>query len=181
MKRVLFIAEPFYQYSAKIKQTIEDEFDYNVDLLLIVSGSVTNLSKKKHRVHLLDRHNSREFVDANRRTQEDFFRKHRNTEYDVILLLVFSGLCVDLFEDFVSAQKKAKKIIYLWDDVKRVAFFEDVKRCFDRIVSFDKKDCEEYGFEFLPLFFTYEYRYSGEEKKYISTYGTLNSDREQVL
>ncbi len=182
MKKLLFIAEPFYQYADKIKMTIEKDFNYFVDYLLIVNDFITDLSKTKKKSHFLNRKNNREIIDINRNKQEVFFKDHVNQNYDIILLLVFSGLCVDLFTAFIKKHNNTKKIMYLWDDVKRVAFFNDVKAYFDRIVSFDNMDCEKFGFEFLPLFYTDDYKYCGEEKIYdISTYGAIHTDREMVL
>ena len=91
-------------------------------------------------------------------------------------------LYVDLLEEFLKGQKRAIKILYLWDDVARVKNFDRIKKLFNRIMSFDLCDCQQYGFEFLPTFYLDDYKYKNEEKQYdFFMVGALHSDRIDVL
>ncbi len=165
MEKVLFIAEPFYEYADKIKNTIE-ELKYDVDYLLIDNNDITNLSKHRN----------------NKSYQSDFYKQKMNQYYDKIFVLVYSGIDVNSFNTFMNEHKNADRILYLWDDVKRVKDFESIKNSFDRIISFDRIDAEKYRFEFLPLFYIEDYVYNGEEKNIdISTCATLHSDRENIV
>lgn len=174
--RVLYITIPFYEYTEKICKAIERQLNAKVDVLNLQIQStglnyvVNKLSGGKYDQSL------------NNRIQESFYEEKKNVDYDYIFVLVGRGLNAHAFSEFCKIQKKAKKILYLWDDVKRVESFEKIYHLFDEIFSFDKKDCINYNFKFLPLFYCNEYRYEGEEKCYdISTTGSLHSDRVNVI
>lgn len=174
--RVLFITIPFYEYIDRIKQGIQSTLNADVDVLQLGQESrgvgyiLNKISKGRHNTEL------------NYKNQERFFDEHKSVRYDYIFVLVGRGLNRELFYEFLDGQKTAFKIIYLWDDVKRVENFDEIKDAFDRIISFDRVDCEHYGFDFLPLFYCDDYRYNNENLEYdVSTIGFLHSDRIQIL
>lgn len=47
-----------------------------------------------------------------------------------------------------------KKILYLWDNIERVKNFQEIQGFFDRIYSFDYKDCEKYNLNYRPTFYS---------------------------
>lgn len=52
---------------------------------------------------------------------------------------------------------KAEFIYYNWDSITNYPGIKDFYQEFDKYYSFDKNDCIEYGFKFLPLFYCNEY------------------------
>ena len=79
-------------------------------------------------------------------------------------------------------QVKAQKILYLWDDIKRIDEFEYIKDNFNDVVSFDHDDCTKFKIRFLPLFYCDEYIYKGEDKDIdFSCLGVLHTYRESLL
>jgi len=81
---------------------------------------------------------------------------HRASEIDYDFILVINGesFSPDFFKKLADCQKKAKKIYFIWDTL---AFYQKrIKNTpfFDFVFSFEKKDCEKYGFYFLSDFYT---------------------------
>lgn len=114
--------------------------------------------------------------------QKRKFAKYEKENYDVIFTLVGRGIDEKLFGNFLQSQKKAYKVLYLWDDVKRISEFERIKKFYDKIYSFDPKDCERYGFTHFPLFYCNQFRYPLCEKDIdLTCIGGLHSDRYNVL
>lgn len=174
--RVLFITIPFYEYIDKIKEKIADVLTANVDVLCLEQ-------KSSGCGYMVNKLSKGEFNKKNNiKMQKEFFQRHKDIEYDYVFVLVGRGLDKECFYDFIQSQKKAKKILYLWDDVNRIDNFKDIKSAFDSILSFDKRDCTKYGFSFLPLFYCDDYVYKNEEKTFdISSIGFLHTDRANIL
>lgn len=47
-----------------------------------------------------------------------------------------------------------KIIYYIWDSVDNFPNVVNIAKCCDKVYSFDRKDCRDYGYSFLPLFYT---------------------------
>lgn len=176
MKKILFVTIHFREYIDRIKNAIEAEMDSTVDIIFC--------DYKNYWINwIINRFPGKSVADKiNHRNQNRQFAKIPDDYYDYIFVLVGRGLDCEKFCNFVQRQKKAKKILYLWDDIRRVDEFEDIKNCFDDIVSFDADDCEKFKIRFLPLFFCEEYRYNGEIKDIdFSILGAIHTYREDLL
>ncbi len=114
--------------------------------------------------------------------QKNFFGTIEDEYYDYIIMIVGRGLNISAFQQFLYSQKHSIKILYMFDDVARVKEFGDIAAFFDNIYSFDRADCEKYGFKLLPLFYCDMYRYRAQNKNIdFSCIGGLHSDREQFI
>lgn len=170
MKQALFIPLGFYDYDNKIKQEISDN-GYEVEMFNPI-GDYTFTEKVWNALL-----GGRFLKEKSLNLQKEFFSKNLK-KYDLIFVIVGRHLRPDLFRTFCDNQPQAKKILYLWDDVKRIENFDEIKDCFDTIFSFDPVDVKKYGFEMLPLFYTESHVYRQEEKKYkFSLIGMLHSER----
>ena len=158
MHKVLFITVDFYEYIEAIKKVIEKELDAKVDTLVlnkastVIDGGLNYITGGEYIKN----------KEINR--QREWFSKQLEVKYDYIFMIVGRNLDIEGFCAFISEQKEAKKILYLWDDAARIDNIDEKEKLFDRIVSFDKSDCDKYGFEFIPLFYLEEYRYDNEPK-----------------
>lgn len=181
--KILFITEPFYQYSEKIREAVEKYFRCKIDYLEVYYCGISNFTNRQNALgRAIKKINKDNVEKVNRQEQYAFFEKHKEIAYDFILVLLQDRIYADLFGEFIKKQKKATKILYLWDDVARIQNFDRMKTLFDRIVSFDLNDCQKYGFDFLPLFYLNDYLYKNEEKIYdFLMIGALHSDRAEVL
>lgn len=175
-REILFITIRFREYIEKLRYVISSELDANVDLLYVenhlkgVGYALNRLSKGKLEKKIYD--------DCQRR----YYEKVAKKRYDYIFVLVGRGMNVRAFQDFVSRQNRAKKILYLWDEVSMLHEFQSIHKYFDVIYSFDDKDCKKYDLVFRPLFYFDEYLYGGENKKYaFSCTGGYRDYREKIL
>ena len=176
MNKILFVTIHFREYIDRIKNAIESEMNSSVDVIfcdyenywlnLIIKKLFGNNFEKKIRHHILNKQ----------------FSEIPDNFYDFIFVLVGRGLDCKKFCSFMQRQQKAKKVLYLWDDIKRVDEYKDLKCCFDDIVSFDVDDCVKFNLRYVPVFFCDEYRYSGEVKDIdFSCVGSLYTYREELL
>lgn len=170
MKQALFIPLGFYDYDKCIEEEIKKN-GYEVDTFNPI-GNYTFFEKIRN---TLDKG---KFLEKKSQVLQENFFENNKTKYDLIFVIVGRHLKPKIFRDFCKEQSKARKVLYLWDDVKRIENFSEIKDCFDDIYSFDHVDVEQYGFHMLPLFFTESHRYEGQEKKYqFGLIGMLHSER----
>ena len=174
MQSVLFISLGFYNYDDKIKEEIEN-LGYEVTLFTPI-GKYTAIEKLFNAMvkgRYLERKTRRRQI--NKLLKED-------KKYDYVFVIVGRHLNPDILKRFKKNQPQAKFILYLWDDVARVEHFEENKKYYEKIYSFDLNDVEKYGFEHLPLFYTSAHVYNGEKKKYLlNMSGLIHSARISVL
>lgn len=172
MKKMLLITEGFYDYDAAIRNVFQ-QMGYDVELFR-ANLSYGYMEKLKHRADM-EAYGSRKKQAA----QVCLLEKE---PYDVVLVICGHSLHVDTFLEFRKRQKQARFVLYLWDDVARVATFEALRNAFDDIYTFDRTDAGQYGLGFRPLFYLPDYCYGGQEKwRSTSCVGWLHSDRTYVL
>lgn len=173
---ILLITIPFYEYIPKIKQSIEinltadvdvfflykkrNIFDYALDL--VTKGYYTKKMQKKE--------------------QRCYFESFNDNYYDYILVIVGRGLDQCIFKAMLSHQKKAKCILYLWDNIDRIEEFNWMKSVFKYIYTFDDVDAKKYNLLMLPLFYCEEFEYKDEVKEYDLFFtGYNHTDREKII
>ena len=104
--------------------------------------------------------------------------------YDYIVVIRGDMVSPMTIETMKAENPKAITILYLWDSVLENQFVKAIIPLFDKVKSFDMLDCPKYGFEYLPLFYTKEYKYDqikGDFKYLFSFVGTDHTDRHFVL
>ena len=172
---LLLIAPQFYDYDTKIKEEIERQ-GHTVDLFCEYKEKYSFFTK------LIARYFKDIRLKNNKKKQNDILAKAKNKRYDIILVIVGRFLTKDFLQKLKSQQSGAQFILYLWDDVKRCESFDDIHPYFDSIFSFDRKNCIDFNFKFLPLFYAREFK-PDICKKTISVYGAFSahSDRLQII
>ena len=95
-------------------------------------------------------------------------------EYEKIIL-IFGGVYFDskIFNMLKCRYSNAEFVYYNWDSIKNYPGVLEFYKLFDKAYSFDKNDCNQYGFDFLPLF--YSNNYIGTEPIYDYLYITTYS------
>ena len=170
MRQALFIPLGFYDYDIQIVEEIKKN-GFEVDTFNPI-GTYTFWEKVRNTIE-----KGRFLKEKAKKMQASYFMANEKN-YDLILVIVGRHLEPNIFREFCMKNEGARKVLYLWDDVKRVENFNEIEGCFDDIFSFDQIDVREYGFQMLPLFFTDYHRYRGEEKKYrFGLMGMLHSER----
>ncbi len=174
--RILFIGIGFYSYEKAIKQEIEN----NGHTVFYFSSAPesTTINGIKRRLH-------KNFFDS--KIWERILKSP--SKNDVVFVIKGENLT----ESHISLLKKknpnAKFILYLWDCLKKIGNKEILFDNFERILSFDRIDCEHNKrIEFRPLFYRNSVpcgikSYTGTAKYdyQISFVGWLHSDRLNVL
>lgn len=91
----------------------------------------------------------------------------------------------EIIKNYKSCFPKATLILYLDDSVRNMKGVDKTFYLFDRVMSFDKKDSENYRIGFRPLFYSdifADLRNSEGTKDYdISFVGTCHSDRLSII
>ncbi len=145
--RILLFAPLFYGYWKFIKVALEDK-GHKVDFISYRTNKITDsfigLMSEKKKVSLYEKivQNRLDKLDGN---------------YD--LLIVIKGLF--LSQNNINWIKKnnpgIQTIMYQWDSMNNHNYLSLVKH-FDKVMTFDFKDSDSYGFSYLPLFYTPDIR-----------------------
>lgn len=176
-KRILLICPSNNDYPKTIKEVLES---------------------RGARVHFYDERNNPSSIEKLlyrkaprflRKKIEEYYRQIMEKESAFSPNIVFI-ICPEAITKRIISQmkewfKRAYFVVFLWDSIGNKKL-EDIFGEFDKCFSFDRRDCEKYGFSFRPLFFSREY-YRGidpppDEYKYdFGFIGTLHSDRPKVI
>lgn len=172
MKRLLLITEGFYHYDDAISDAIGKRGYEVTKFQAQVEFSTME--------QILHRRNRKQYRKKKQKQQQQALLEMES--FDVILVICGHSLDVETFLELKKRQSNATFILYLWDDIKRVHTYEAIKHCFDRIMTFDRYDAEQYHLEFRPLFYLDSYEYAGQTKKYdLCFMGWMHSDRRKVI
>lgn len=169
---VLIVGKPFYNYQEKIAKEFKRK-GYDVSFFSEIQKNHLAIRR------LLGAKAEKRAAD---KQQNDFLKNCGRNQYDVILVLVGRYLSRNFLKQLKKNNPSSRLVLYLWDDIARVENFEEVYDLYDKIYSFDIKDCEENSnFEFLPLFYSREYRLRTNNKQY-DIYGSFSehSDRKRI-
>lgn len=170
---VLLISPKFYSYDRKLKSEIERQ-GHTVDLFC----------EYKEKYSIFTRFISKKTkIKNNIRIQNAILNEIKRKKYDEILIIVGRHLTIEFMEKLKKQNPMSRFILYLWDSVGRCESFENIKKFFDEIFSFDRVDCKNYGFTFLPLFYTNDFKLIQKQDTSISIYGAFfaHSDRIEVV
>lgn len=175
-KRVLFIHIQFYEYNQRIQDKMR-ELGYIVDCFCedpkIGKSDKLFTKFKSEYITIKSVKKQKEFIDTLVKT---------GVQYDYIFVIKGERLTKEFLMELKRLNPKAHFILYMWDNVERVSNFFEKKEMYNDIYSFDTRDVNQYGFNFLPLFFCDEFKNNNIEKK-IDVYfsGWEHSNRRKLL
>ena len=176
-KKVLFIHIDFYEYNQIIEDKIR-EFGYDLDCFC--EDTRVRISDK-----IIQKFNSQYLMIESSMQQDKLIETLSKTgvKYDYIFVIKGARLQHEFLINLKQLNPKAKFVLYMWDDVKRVDNFFENKELYDEIYSFDRKDSKLYNLKFLPLFFCDKFRNNGNIEKNLDVFflGWDHSDRRQLI
>ncbi|MCI6556932.1 hypothetical protein [Schaalia hyovaginalis] len=152
MKSVLLLAPPFFDYYRDIVEELNRRgyrVDYRSDrpVNTVLFKSVSRMSYR-----IVDAYISA-YIDG-------LVELAEYTRPDIVLFV--GGMSFPFSHDQFARLKKAASfarfIAYFWDSIGNCQRILENLNNFDRILSFEKSDCDEYGLLYLPLFCSSEYR-----------------------
>lgn len=160
-KRILLIAPVFFEYYKDILAELRNmgyEADYICD-----TYSNSSFSKALGRVNKkLIRGFMRNAFSRNIRP------KIWGRKYDFVFMVagMTFAFSSDMVEEIREIQSEAQFILYQWDSEGNLPFVKEIHPFFDRIYSFDPKDCQNNKiYTFLPLFYNRQYEKVGKNTK----------------
>ena len=152
-KRILFIAPSFFGYEKAI-----------LTWFIKKHAEVTYVPLEKHSILF------------------QYLFRGKYADYDYLFVIKGYGLSISEIKSFIEVNPSAKRILYLYDSLDRYPLDQEFLSLFDRVFSFDNKDCNSFNLIFRPLFFIEEYRIKSEEIKYeISSVSSYYPKRLQVF
>lgn len=166
---LLIICPDFYEYKNLIIKSFNENYDGNVFCFSErPSGFFYNVSRTFNK-------SLRSFLEKRYLTKI----KETINSVEIDHVIIIRGEIID--EDFINhlkyKNKKVKIINYQWDSVANNINILKTKDLYDKVISFDIKDCEKYQFDYLPLFWVKKSNgYFGLNNK-IGFIGSYHSDR----
>ena len=143
---ILFIAPIFHQYHEKIIQALKaaganvdfyPERNYGLKFKLL-----NNISQ-----NLLTEHQCKYYRNILKKISTS------NIEYDCLFVIRGFMMPAEFLIKFKTLFPKAKLLMYQWDS-NRTNRFSHLVQYFDKVLSFDFKDSDDFSLEYLPLFYT---------------------------
>jgi hypothetical protein len=174
-KRILYISPKFFGYENKIKQELED-LGATVDFFddrpandfmtkVFIRLKLKSLIKKK-----IDKY------------YENIYSYILDKKYDFVFVVSPETLSFKELNKIKEIQISAQFILYMWDSFENKNSFNTIE-LFDKIFSFDSRDCKKYKLNFLPLFYSKDYKkkdYVPNYKYDLSFVATAHSDRYKI-
>jgi hypothetical protein len=175
MKNILFIAPKFYQYHTQIIEAMEDKgskVTYFPEMNHSVIYRISNKFCKK-----LEQYIKNKYID-------NILQSIEQDMYDIVFVIRGGTLSPYSLEYMHKKLPNAKFVMYQWDSMEQSKYQEIIKY-FDILKTFDRSDSEKYNLEYLPLFYTKQYKDIALNKKEIFFdlvfYGAYHSDRLEII
>lgn len=176
-KRVLLIAPQFFSYGNKIVKALED---YGATVVFFDERPANDFVTKS-----LIRINRKLVFRKTNKYYDIIIKQAKKKSFDFIIFIRGEAASREKVARLRKECPQAKMILYLWDSVSYSPNSLRISNIFDEVFSFDRENCEQYGFTFEPLFFDdkfYRSAQNNKEKKYdVSFVGTVHTDRLRFL
>ncbi|WP_167619068.1 hypothetical protein [Maribellus sediminis] len=175
-KRILFIEPKFFNYDKAIKKELIEQ-GADVDSISYYKDSVLFRA-------------TRYFPSIQGWLMNQYFLKQyrhlKSTKYDFIFAIRGGKLTPKTIQEIQAKSPNATSILYLWDSIVENPYVRKIIPLFQKIMSFDQKDCKKFGFNYLPLFYTKDFESKKQKTEKIFKYdivfiGRDHSDRYDIL
>lgn len=174
----VLICPDFFDY--KILLTAELERRYASVLSFSDRPQCTSVAKALIKFNIL----GYAHVSA-RKYSEKVFYAIADKLYDIAEVIIVKGTCIAPYfiEEIKKINPKVRVTCYSWDSISNIKTFPLLAAKADVSYTFDLSDCKEYGYRYLPLFYSNnKNRNVTVDKKYkYSFIGSYHGDRVAVL
>lgn len=158
-KNILLIMPKFFDYPKIISKELE-AMGFHVDFFddrPSTKGIVKAIIRVKRNMinHMIKKY------------FQSIFETVKKKKYDYIILISGQSLSFskEMLQQLKDQQQDAKFVLYQWDSMNNFPYIKEMHSLFDKLYSFDRKDCERCdGIRFLPLFYSERYKKIGEKK-----------------
>jgi len=171
-KKILFIGIGFYDYDALIATKLEE------------CGATVSYICQEHKNRVVNQFKKVSFC---RSIESRYSVKHlsnlicNESGYDEIFVIKGSRLSPRDMKVLRENNPKALFRLYQWDSLKRFDGDKKILAQFDRVYSFDRIDCQNNLFTFVPLFFRQKINRKSNYKYDVSFVGWLHFNRLELL
>lgn len=172
-KKILFLSVNFFNYQNIIKEQLQDlgaivdYYDERPSNTIWVKG-VIRLKKEIYQRKINNYY-------------KEILRKIKNESYHYFLLIKGEVVPAFFIEEIKKKHPQMICIYYNWDSFENNPNAQSIIHLFDKKFTFDKKDAQEYGMNFRPLFYSKEYhelkKHKDEMQYHLMFIGTAHSDR----
>ena len=177
-KTILLFAPSFFGYDKAIKCSLEEE------------GALVHLYDERPNPSTIEKIIIRKIPRILHSKIERYYYSindaEKEGEIDYIFFVNSEAVNKESLLMLKKTHPNAKMILYMWDSAKN-KHIKNYFGLFDKILSFDKGDCEKYGLIFRPLFYLQGFEkvnngISQDDYEYdLSFVGTAHSDRARIL
>lgn len=180
MKKIIIIGYPFYGYEKEIQEEVKKKYEvYFVDISL--NFFERNISRIKRTYKNINYEIIRDrFVEQKIKKLEAL---NKGIEYDFVLVLGYYKLPIEYF-NYIKTKMKVKKIfLYIWDTINVIPNFDQYRKNFDKIFSFDRSESTFYNLIYRPTFYSNRLKkYKNIKHKYkISFIGEFTEERYKLI
>ena len=169
-KRVLFFYLSTFNYEIEIQKAIDA---YNERPTNNVFARVL-IRLNRNLIH--------EYID---RYYNNVIADTIDRQYDFIFFIKGESISNSIVERLRKAHPEAKIVMYYWDSIANNHNAKGMLMSFDKVLSFDKNDCQEFSLDFLPLFYIPQYETIAQNnvpQKYDLMFaGTVHSERYEFI
>ncbi len=175
-KSVLLFCPSFFGYDRRIKQAIQDA-GYDVELTDDRAGN-DFVSKACIRFNL------KCYYPVVRRYIRNLIKRFSGKKFDYVVVVKGEGVNTEAVAMLRQAYPEAKFVLYLWDSVVNIPECEKRMKLYDRVLTFDPADAEQYAIPYLNIPYGRENKQSQTTGNYdydIAFIGTAHSVRPRVV
>jgi hypothetical protein len=167
--KILFIAPSFAGYENELIEAMENN-GYEVDFFPEKRYGKLSILANKISIKLYNK------------LQENYLNSilnfTKNKSYNFLFVIRGELLDKEFLSKLYRQTNILKKINYQWDSVQRNKILLDTINYYDEVFSFDRKDCDEHGFKYKPLFYIEKYILNNKEPEYDLLFiGTEHGER----
>lgn len=164
-QNILFSVDGIYGYKESLEKELNEKFKkvYYIENYMPVKKSIGFKILREFNNSLKNKFFGKFIKDIfDEKCREYYLKNIINFPEKIDYFLVVAGreFSKEFIKDLKIKNKGIKCIIFLWDKLEYTSLKNSIEE-FDYIFSFDRDDCEKYGFIFRPIF----YPFSKEEKK----------------
>lgn len=174
---VLLFCPSFFGYDRRISQAIQDA-GYDVELTDDRAGN-DFFSKACIRFNL------KCYYPVVRKYTRSLIKRFAGKKFDYVVVVKGEGVNTEAVDMLRKAYPEAKFVLYLWDSVANIPDCEKRMKLYDRVMTFDIQDAEQYGLECRPLFyektFQCEFQKKSEYKYDFAFIGTAHTCRPRIV
>jgi len=173
-KKLLIISPSFFGYREIISNQL-------TDLFLIKSCNDKAYDTKLFK--FIGRSSSFLFNLINKSFFNAMYPMILNDNYAYVLIIKGEGVTCDFLKRLKKISPNIKIIIYFYDSHKNMGKESfHFKKFADHVLSFDINDCKKYNYNYLPLFYSNDYKKLHKSKTIDFLFiGTCHTDRVKIL